>query len=103
MTKAELFKNIYANHVRSQTWLDGVPPEINQAFFDNPHIECLYSTQTMLIRAYFGEWAESIEWFLYEWKPGYTVCAPGSDTEVEINSIDEYITFMQDNEGFPLD
>ena len=103
MTKIELFRDIYKNHVRSQNWLDEVPREINQAFFDNPYVDNLNNTQTLLIRQCFGQWAEAIEWFLYEWSPGM-VCSPGPDLgDFLIYSIDQYIMYLQKWEDFPDD
>lgn len=103
MTKAELFRNLVKLYATSDSWLNTVPREINSVFFDNPAMDAMYNANTMLIREYFGEHAEAVEWFIYEWKPGYTVRAPESQDEIPINSIDEYVAYMKLYEGFPND
>lgn len=103
MTKEKLFRNLVKLYATSGAWLDTVPSEINSVFFDNPVMDAMYSANTMLIREYFGEHAEAVEWFIYEWKPGFAVRPMDSQDEIQINSIDEYVAYMKQYEGFPND
>ena len=51
-----------------------------------------------LMKVAFGEHYQSVEWFLYEWKPGFEVGIDGVETV--INNIDDYIAWLKLNEGF---
>jgi hypothetical protein len=98
MSKEQTFRFIYEQMQKGDEFINSVPRSIRDAFFDNPLQESTQLIADILIRKYFDEHWESIEWFIYEWKPGYSVGVSGQETV--INSIDEYIEWMKLNEGF---
>lgn len=98
MSKAQTFKYIYEQMQIGEQFTDSIPTCIRAAFFDNPLQESTQMICDILMCKYFDEHWESVEWFLYEWKPGYTVGIGGQDTV--INNIDEYIEWMRENEEF---
>jgi len=98
MTREELFRKLYEEEVKRNKWFKSLPLDINSAFFDNEYVNSLYNDNSMLIEKVFDEYAESVSWFLYEWKPGYEVEFNGKTTK--INNIDEYIKWMKSVEGF---
>lgn len=98
MKKSDVFRKIVKLNKESTEFLDSIPVEINEAFFDNPHSNAIGMINDLLIKAYFQEHAESIFWFLYEWKPFAEVEYCGV-TE-KIKDIDHYIDWMQRVEGF---
>ena len=98
MNKIELFKKIYAEHVKGDIWLDTVPTEISSIIFDNPYVESITRSNSILLETVFGAHAESIYWFMYEWKPGDEVAI--GNYSAKIMGIDQYIDWMVANEGF---
>jgi hypothetical protein len=98
MTREELFRKLYEEEVRRDNWFKSLPLDINSAFFDNEYVNSLYYENSMLIEKVFDEHAESVFWFIYEWKPGYEVEFDGKTTK--IYDIDGYINWMKYVEGF---
>ena len=99
MSKAELFRKIYESRAHADQWLNSVPYEIRAAFFDNPYIGHYQALLDDVLRELFGEHWDAIEWFLYEWQPGFAVW-PGADNEIKIWNIDQYIDYMKTYENF---
>lgn len=98
MRLERLFREIYKNHVERTEYLDCIPRDINTFVVDNAYAVNMDQERDMLIKAIFGIWAESVEWFLYEWEPGYEVSIHGISTK--IYNIDEYIDWIKKEEGF---
>lgn len=98
MNKELIFRELYKNQLKRDEYFDKLPRDINMFVIDNQFTNNVLQERDMLIRLIFGEHADAVEWFLYEWKPGAEV---GFDTVVvKINNIDEYIEYMKNNEGF---
>jgi hypothetical protein len=98
MNKEQLFRLMYESKQKEDAYIDSLPRDIAQAIFDNVYVNSIVSVQDKLARYVFGDHMEAIWWFLYEWKPGYEVGANGITRK--INSIDEYIEWMKEQEGF---
>lgn len=93
-SKEKIFRELYANLLKRDEYFDTIPRDINMAFVENQYVDNLLRERDMLIRLIFGEHSDAIEWFLYEWRPGFEVDG------VKINNIDEYIDYMKKYEGF---
>jgi len=98
MTKEQIFRKLYTNAVKRGMYLGKIPRDINAAFFDNEYCSSLSMDIEMLMDEVFGDHAEAISWFLYDWNPGM-ICRSG-ESEHKIDSIDQYIEFMKKHEGF---
>jgi len=94
MNKAQIFRELYANVLARDGYLERCPADIRTCVFDNEYANNLQLERDMLIKTVFGEHTEAVEWFLYEWRPGVKV------GDVAINSIDEYIAYMVEHKGF---
>lgn len=98
MNKSKIFRKIYENEQKRDKYLMSIPADIRMSVVDNAYTNSVQEERDMLLRLIFEEYTFAIEWFLYEWTPGAEV---GFDTDmVKINSIDEYIDYMKNNEGF---
>ena len=97
-TKEMLFRRLYQDHLDREAYLDSCPDEIQLFIMDNKYAGITGAQNSILIQHIFGDHAESIFWFLYEWKPGYEVGFNGVTRA--INNIDEYIDWMKQFEGF---
>jgi hypothetical protein len=51
-------------------YLDSIPPDINSVFFDNAYVNNLAMQRDVLIEELFGDMAEDVFWFLYEFEAG---------------------------------
>jgi len=100
MSKEQLFREIYKLYQEAEEYLNKLPDDIRYSgyIFDNGCINPLMIMKDRLMEAAFGEHYQSVEWFLYEWQPGYEVGVDGVETK--IHNIDEYIAWMKLNEGF---
>lgn len=98
MNKIKLFKHLYANMQKRDAYFYRIPSDINAAFFDNEYVNSIDEDRSMMLRYIFGDHTEAIEWFLYEWQPGYEVGCDG--VTKKIMDIDQYIEWMQQMEGF---
>lgn len=99
MNKERIFRELVKNEQERSDYFDTIPNDICMAFTYNKYVDNLLQERDMLIRLIFGEHSEAIEWFLYEWRPGFEIGLAGQ-TPTPINSIDEYIDYMKKNEGF---
>ena len=98
MKKSEVFRKIVALTKEGNDFLDSVPNSISSVFFDNGYNNAQGLINDLLIDEYFGEHAGSVNWFLYDWKPGYEVEYNGQTTKID--DLDQYIEWMGRTEFF---
>jgi hypothetical protein len=98
MKKSDVFRKLVKLHNDINQYLDRVPSDIVQSIFDNEYSNNQGHMVDLLIDEYFGEHAESVLWFMYEWKPGFAVGYDGNAQK--IYSLDEYIEYLKVHEGF---
>lgn len=97
-TKEEVFRIIWQQKQNADKFIDSLPMSINEAFFANEFTDAYHIISDTLMREYFGKHWDSVCWFLYEWRKGFTVGIHKADTV--INDIDDYIEWMKQNEDF---
>ena len=96
----KLMIELRAAQARSDAWLDTVPREVNAVFFDNPHVDTLERTKTILLDALFEDaLRQEVDWFLYEWSPekdvSYrTITYPNSSSFVLITDVEDFIRYL---------
>jgi hypothetical protein len=100
MKKEQLFRDIYKLQQEADEYIKKLPSDIKRSgiIFDNGYFVPQMIIKDKLMEAAFGEHYQSVEWFLYEWEPGFEVRF--EDKGAKIYSIDEYIQWMKLNEGF---
>lgn len=98
MSKEELFRKIYKLQQEADTYIEKVPTDISTSYIDNGFVNSILMIKDLLMEEVFGEHYQSVEWFLYEWQPGYEVRF--EEKGANIYSIDEYIQWMKSVEGF---
>ena len=98
--KTSTLRILHDHLSRADEWLEKVPNEISDAFFDNPFVDGYYKAISDLIKIHFGDdhWY-SVDWFLIEWHVGLSVVTP-CGKELTINSIDEYCEYLVKYEGW---
>lgn len=98
MNKERLFRELVDQSNTRDKYLESVPSDLFNSVIDNAYVNSITEERDMMLKMIFGEHAEAVEWFLYEWQPGYEVSCNG--VTIAIHSIDAYIHWMQENEGF---
>jgi hypothetical protein len=98
-----LIKRLVKEYHLGDTWLDTIPRDINSVFFDNPYVDSLHRTNTLLMQALFDDaLLQEVQWFIYEWsddKPAElrTITFPNGSKFV-INNVDDFVDYLV-NEG----
>lgn len=96
--KESIFRELHRQNQLRDQYLDNVPGDLYIAVIDNQYVNSIATERDIMVKAVFGDDTESVEWFLYEWKPGYEVGFNGV-TE-KIDNIDQYIDWIKKYEGF---
>lgn len=91
-----LLTKILELHKEQSEWLAKLPKEINDVFFDNPHVSSKDIELSIMLDFIFDTWAEDVSYFLYESSPHRITTKKG---EYVINDVKEYIDYMV-TEGF---
>jgi hypothetical protein len=94
VNRENIFRKLYQNQLDREKWLNSVPSEIQMVFWSTPYIDSCIRDRNMMVEYVFGEHLDAIDWFLYDWQPGYEVDG------TPIRDIDHYIEFLKQTEGF---
>ena len=92
----KLLENIIELEKKQSDWIDSLPSEIRESFFDNTYNNSLRMQIDSLINFIFGSWTDDVGYFLYESSPHKITTKKG---EYVINNVKEYIDYMV-AEGF---
>lgn len=74
-------------------YINKVMYPIDCFILDNEYSNCNALIQSALLKQVFGDMYEDISWFLYEWKPGYTIGV--GDVTYVINSEEDYYKYLE--------
>ena len=95
MSKLELFREIYRLHQLKTEWIESVPSDIRDSYFENTYVECLQKQIDLLMNEVFSkEEREDIDWFLYEWDDNHDLEVILNGVTYTIKNIDNYIEFL---------
>ncbi len=92
----ELLQQMLDLEQKQTKWIDSVPMEIRDPFFDNTYTSGLRTQIDHLVDFVFDHWAEDVGYFLYESAPHKITT---QKKEYVINTVEEYVDYMV-NEGF---
>jgi len=68
----DLVRKLKDHETRMNQYLDSIPSDLNSVFFDNAYVNNLAMQRDALIEELFGDMAEDVYWFLYEFEAGKT-------------------------------
>jgi hypothetical protein len=94
-----LIKRLVKEYHLGDTWLDTIPSDINSVFFDNPYVDSLHRTNTLLMQALFDDaLLQEVQWFIHEWRADNdvslrTITFPDGSTCV-INDVDDFVDYL---------
>lgn len=98
MPKVSTLKALYDNQKAADEWLNLIPNEVSDAFFDTPYIDGLYKNNEILMTELFGIHIDAVDWLLYEWKEGLSC---GIDGQIlDIDTPEDYYSYLIEYEGW---
>lgn len=87
LTDITTFRNI------GDAWLNTIPTEIRESFYENPYVNSILMEHDTLLKFTLGDLCDDVFWFLYDWKPGFHITV--DDRQYIINDLNDYITYLE--------
>ena len=94
----EVVKQLRLISEQQETYLDKVPRDIVTVIFDNEYANLQSRISQVLFNQLFGDLADDVSWFLYEFKPGVTPgphCIHNDKTEYTFNTDEDYYKYLE--------
>jgi hypothetical protein len=94
----EVVRKLREIESRQHAYINKLPADISGAVFDNEYSNLQGYKFDLVLQALFGDFAEDVYWFLYDFVPGNT---PGphvvesNNTEHTFNSDDDYYDYLK--------
>jgi len=79
-------------------YIQTIPSDINSVFFDNIYVNALDMQKNILIESLFGDMAEDVKWFLYEFEPGKSPgphCITAEGTAYTYQTDEDYYKYLE--------
>lgn len=105
-TFEKLIRMLEANIKERDAYIESIPMDIRDTFFDNTYTNSLADEATDLLALFVNEvLIEEIYWYLYDCDPGDTITIPGSTEDsgaivYAIHSVEDFISYIKDNYEF---
>ncbi len=84
--------------IEGENYRMSIPSDINWVFFDNRYVNGLQMQKDMLIDLLFGDMADDVSWFLYEFEAGKSTgphCITADGTEHFYHTDDDYYKYLE--------
>jgi hypothetical protein len=84
-----------------EEYLKSIPSDIKSVFFENQYTNLLSMQKDLLIDQLFGDMAEDVFWFLYEFEAGKSPgphCILADGTEYVYNTNEDYYAYLKECE-----
>ena len=83
---------------QAMEYADSIPIDLRLFVMDNEYVNIMSRQKDLLLEGLFGEYAEDVCWFLYEFKAGkhkgpHLILADG--TEYTYNSNEDYYEYLE--------
>ena len=91
-----LLNKMNAMEKKQEEWIDSLPGQLRESFFDNDYVNSLRMQIDALIAVVFENWTEDVGYFLYENAPHEITTDKGV---YHINTVKEYVDYLV-AEGF---
>ena len=82
---------------KQDEYIKTIPSDIGSAFFDNEYTYLISMQRDLLINQLFGDMADDVTWFLYEFEAGKSPgphCILADGTEYVYNTNEDYYTYL---------
>lgn len=96
----KIIKQLKEDQSRADAWIYRIPIEIRDAFFDNPYVNSLYSSNTFLLSMVFEDepsLKDELDWFLYDWSATKSISLrtiKANDEVYVINNDDDFCNYL---------
>ena len=100
----EKYRNL---DIEGDQFLNQIPRQIRDGYFDNPYVEALNKQVDLLLRTWLNSdtLLEEISWFLYDWNVerdlNEIIMAAGK--KYTINSVDDFLNYLEDQDFTAVD
>lgn len=95
MKKTEIFKLMYTHYSVGSDFIDKIPTDISDSYFDNPYCNSLWKMIDILSEELFTyEEQQWIDWFLFEWHDNRDLYVTFDDVDYTFDTIDEFIDIL---------
>lgn len=95
----KLVRFLHARNQADAEYLHPLPSQLSEVLATNPLTESLYSQVALLSETVFGELWHDVQWFLFDWKPGFcieiTATATNPKRSYTIQSIEDYLSYAK--------
>jgi hypothetical protein len=96
MKKWEIVEKLLYDQERMNEWIDSIPADIREAFFDNLFVNTLCDNCELLLRSLFSEYEYSeIDWLLHEWLNNRDLTAVMDGVEYKMKTIGDAVDFYK--------
>jgi hypothetical protein len=96
MKKWKIVEKLLDDQERIKEWIDSIPSDIREAFFDNPVVNTLGESNDMLLRSFFHEYEyNEINWLLHEWLNNRNLTASMDGVEYKMKTICDAVEFYK--------
>ncbi len=100
---AEIVSKLRSNHEVREDYSDSIS-ELDYCLslyvIDNKYTNSVCMENDFLIQQLFGELTDHVCWFLYEWKPGYSIGDNGVDYVIE--TVQDFVDATQQIYQLPM-
>lgn len=94
-TVKKLIQNIQEQRKVGNDWLDNINYQIRTVFFDNSYTDSLHKQVDLLMRSTFKDIYEEVDWFIMDWKAGFTITNKDGKDYI-INNLDDFIQYLSE-------
>ena len=88
----EQFGELLRLRIKASAWIDTLPREVREAFFDNPHTHMLEKMIDVFVNACDDY---DFDWFLNEWTTSPDLALIDDDVEFTLDTIEDVVLFLK--------
>ena len=89
----QLLETILKFRNEGTEWVESLNSDIRSAFYENKYVNSILMEIDVLLKLAVGnELIDDVEWFLYEWKPGFNIQI--DDQTHEINNLGDFMRYL---------
>lgn len=89
----QLLETILKFRNEGAEWVESLNSDIRPAFYENKYVNSILMEIDVLLKLAVGDkLIDDVEWFLYEWKPGFTIQV--DDQTYEINNLNDFMHYL---------
>lgn len=88
----EQFGELLRLRIKASAWIDTLPREVREAFFDNPHTDALHRMIDVFVNSCQDY---DFDWLLNEWSTNPDLELIEDDVEVTLDTIEDVVEYLK--------